>query len=280
MTDQQDELQARVADLEAKLREAEAQAAAKDAFIAAMGRELSNPLAPVLLAVERLRGKFGTGDKGGDKEGGGAGRMEAALAVLERAIESFERRTRVLLNLAEMKAGKPPAVAEAVDLTGLVWAAGERHADAARRAGCDLAVEAERGLVAAAHAESLAQVLDDLLANAFRFGAGRPVRLRAARDGAGVVISVIDHGPGLTAAEATHVFGLFHRPRGTLEPGFGVGLWVAAQLVSAMGGRIGVHTSPGDGAHFYVSLAAQPGAAIAPGPQNLQVRAEDAPHAG
>jgi signal transduction histidine kinase len=266
MTDQPDQLQAKVAALEAKLREAEAQAAAKDAFIAAMGRELSNPLAPVLLAMERLRHLFGTGD---------AHRMEAALVLLERAIETFERRTRVLLNLAEMTAGSTLAVAGPVDLTALVSAAGERHGDAARRAGCDLAVEAAPGLVAAAHAESLAQVLDDLLANAFRFGAGRPVCLRAARDEAGVLVSVTDHGPGLGAGEAERVFGLFGRPRGTLEPGFGVGLWVAAQLVSAMGGRIRVESTQGRGAHFHVSLAAPFGATIAPAPQNLQFRAED-----
>ncbi len=274
MTDQPDELQATVVALEAKLREAEAQAAAKDAFIAAIGRELSNPLAPVLLAVERLRSKFGTGEGGGD-----AGRLEAALVLLERAIQTFERRTRVLLNLAEMTAGKTFAVADAVDLTALVRAAGERHEDAARRAGCDLSVEAMPGLVAAAHAESLSQVLDDLLANAFRFGAGRPVCLRAAADGADVAIWVIDHGPGLDAGEAERVFGLFHRQRGTLEPGFGVGLWVAAELVSAMGGRIRVESTPGDGARFHVRLAAAGGAGIAPPPENVRVRSDDKQHA-
>jgi len=266
MTDQLDKLQAKVAALEAKLREAEAQATAKDAFIAAIGRELSNPLAPVLLAVERLRHLLGRED---------AGRMEAALVVLERAIQTFERRTRVLLNLAEMTAGTAPAAAEAVDLAALVRAAAERHGDAARRAGCGLEVDATPGLVAVAHAESLAQVLDDLLANAFRFGAGRPVLLRAAADGAGVAISVIDHGPGLSAGEAENVFGLFHRQRGKLEPGFGVGLWVAAELVAAMGGRIRVESTQDHGAHFCVSLAAHGGGGIVRTPENLQVRAED-----
>ncbi len=252
--------------LEAELREAEAQAAAKDAFIAAIGRELSNPLAPVLLAVERLRHLFGTAD---------AARLEAALVLLERAIEGFERRTRVLLNLAEMTAGGALPAPEAVDVTALLQAAGERHAEAARRAGCGLAVEAAPGLVAAAHAESLAQVLDYLLTNAFRFGAGRPVRLVAAPEERGVLISVIDHGPGLSAAEAARVFGLFHRPRGRLEPGFGVGLWVAARLISAMGGLIRVESRPGEGAHFHVSLAAPCSGAIAPHPENLQVVVTD-----
>jgi signal transduction histidine kinase len=265
MIDHLKDLQARVAALEARLREAETQAAAKDAFIAAIGRELSNPLAPVLLAVERLRSVFGTGD---------AGRMEAALVLLERAIEGFERRTRVLLNLAEMRAGVSLPTAGKVDVTALVTAAGERHADAARRAGCAFVIETVPGLTAAAHAESLAQVVDYLLANAFRFGAGRPVRLLAAPEAEGVRISVIDHGPGLSTAEADRVFGLFHRPRGILEPGFGVGLWVAAQLVSAMGGQIHVQSTHGCGAHFHVSLVAPSGGAIAPPPENLQVRPE------
>ncbi len=264
-----DHLLDRLAELESKLREAEADAAAKNDFIAALSRELSNPLAPVLLAMERLRAVVRAGD---------AQRTEAALLLLERATSGFDRRTRILLSLADITAGIAPPAPVEVDLSTLVEAAAGRHQAAARRAGCCFSAEVAPGLVVIAHAEQLSQVLDDVLANALRFGAGRPVRLcaraaDAALAGAGAaVISVIDQGPGMPAEEAARIFTLFHKPRGKLEPGLGVGLWVAARLVAAMGGRIWMESNPGHGAHVHVSLAAPAAAAIAPPAENRQAQ--------
>jgi signal transduction histidine kinase len=134
----------------------------------------------------------------------------------------------------------------------------------ARRAGCRLLAELQPGLTAIAHADQLSQVMDDVLANALRFGAGRPVRLSACPQEAGHVrISVIDEGPGMSAEEAARIFTLFHKPRGKLEPGLGVGLWVAGRLVAAMGGRIWMQSNPGHGAHVHVMLAAPDAAEIA-----------------
>jgi signal transduction histidine kinase len=165
-----------------------------------------------------------------------------------------------------------PAVV-ALDLQAVLEAAADRHGEMARRAGCPLRVEAVPGLVALASEAPLAQVLDYLLANAFRFGAGRPVTLRAAAGSAGqVVASVIDQGPGLDEAAAARIFQPFQQPRGALEPGLGVGLWVAAQLAAAMGGRLGVESRPGQGAQFRVTLATPEAAAVAPGAENVQFR--------
>ncbi len=253
-----DPLHARVAELEAKLLEAQAEAAAKDDFIAALSRELSNPLAPVLLAMERLRAILGALN---------APRAEAALLLLERATSGFDRRTRVLLSLADITAGIAPPAPALVDVSALVEEAAKRHEDVARRAGCHLLTELQPGLVAIAHEDHLSQVLDDVLANALRFGAGRPVRFHACADQDGqVLISVSDEGPGMTEEEAARIFTLFHKPRGKLEPGLGVGLWVAARLVAAMGGRILMQSRPGHGAHVHVILAASASPPIAPPP--------------
>jgi signal transduction histidine kinase len=251
-------------DFHARIAELEAAAAAKDAFIAGLSRELANPLAPVLLAVERVRAVANSGD---------AARLATALGLLERAIYAFDRRTRVLLNLADITAGVASPAPVALELAELLMSAADRHGDMARRAGCPLSVEADPGLLALASEAPLAQVLDYLLANAFRFGAGRPVTLRA-RPGADghVIASVIDQGPGMDEAEAARALQPFQQPRGVLEPGLGVGLWVASQLVAAMGGRLSVESAPGHGAHFHVTLATPEGAPVAPEAENLQFR--------
>jgi len=264
MTAHPDRLHTRIAELEAQLTEQEAVSAAKDAFIAALGRELSNPLAPVLLAVERVRAVAPSAD---------AGRLEAALVLLERAICAFDRRTRVLLNLADMTAGAPAPPPGPVEVARVLRAAMDRQAEVSRRAGCILSVDAMPGLRALANEESLGQLLEYLLVNAFRFGAGRPVILRArSADDGRVLISVIDRGPGMDAEEAANAFRLFDRPRDDREPGLGVGLWVASQLAGTMGGRLWVESELGKGAQFHVSLASADVSPVAPQTETLQVR--------
>ncbi len=251
MTSSATSAEQQIAALSARLKEAEAACAAKDVFIARISRELNNPLAPVLLAVEHLRALLPAGD---------VARLEAGLQRLEHATEAFARRTRVLLDLADLVAGLAPPATTSLDLSALVAGAASDAAEMARLAGCTLELAVAPGLAVVANAEALGQVLAHVLANAFRFGAGRPVCLSARPDGQGhVLITIADQGPGVAAEKAAGVFALSEKPRMPLEPGLGIGLWVAAQLVSAMGGTIGVESPPGQGAHFHVRLPS-PGA--------------------
>jgi signal transduction histidine kinase len=253
---------ATIAALSARLLEAEADCAAKGAFIAAISRELNNPLSPVLLAVEHLRSLLHSGD---------AGRLEAAMALLERATEGFSRRTRLLLDLADLSAGTPLFVPARFDVSHAVAIAAAESAEMARLAGCEQVLDIAPGLEGLGNAEALSKVLAHILANAYRFGAGRPVRIDAAKAHSGAcVITIADQGPGLAADQADSLFALFEQARAPLEPGLGIGLWVASRLVSAMGGTIGVQSSPGNGTHFRVTLAPHQSASVAPAPQNLQ----------
>jgi signal transduction histidine kinase len=256
-----------IEDLSSRLKEAEAACAAKDSFIAAISRELNNPLAPVLMAVEHLRALL---------PGGDAGRLEAAMQMLERATGGFARRTRVLLDFADLTAGAAPLQTTAVAISTLVAAAaGQEVAEMARLARCTLELDVAPGLVAVANADALTQVLGHILANAFRFGAGRPVRVSARQDSPdAVLITITDEGPGIDAAKAAGLFALFHKTRPPLEPGLGIGLWVCAQLVAGMGGTIGVQTDQGRGAIFHVRLPAPQARSVAPHAQTLQTHRE------
>ena len=255
-------IDARIDILSARLAELQADCAAKDAFIAAISRELNNPLAPVLLAVEHLRSLLAEGD---------AARLEAAMHRLERATEGFASRTRVLLDLADLSAGAAAFAIARLDVSAAVARAATDTAAMARLAGCALVLAITPGLEAPGNAEALGKALGHILANAYRFGAGRPVRLTAApaEDGASV-ITIADQGPGLEADKARSLFALFEQTRTPLEPGLGIGLWVASRLVSAMGGAISVESTPGQGTHFHVKLPAHRPASVAPAPQKLQ----------
>jgi signal transduction histidine kinase len=239
-------LEQQIEALSARLRETEAECAAKDRFIAAISRELNNPLAPVLLAVEHLRSVLPNGDMA---------RLTAAMQLLERATDGFAKRTRALLDMADLSAAAPPLPTVVLDMSALVIQAGSDAAEIARLAGCELELAVAPGLSAVANAEALEHVLGHILANAFRFGAGRPVRLSARLDVSGDPrITISDHGPGVSADKVASLFAL----------------WVSARLTGAMGGRISVDSLPGDGTHVHVSLPHAPPGSVAPAAQTLQ----------
>lgn len=222
--------------------------AARDEFIAALGRELNNPLTPLTVAAERVRSVAALGD---------ADRLEAALDMFERARIVFEQRTRALLTMVEMTQTAPQLSITEVDVAAILADAAARHGDQARRAGCSLQIAGASPLLARADAAALGHVLDQLLANALRFGAGMPVLLRAARrDDGRVTLSICDRGPGFATAEHEAAFGLLRRPRAAGAPGLGIGLWVSCQLAMAMGASMAITECPPWSACLDVTLPA------------------------
>ncbi|HEX8132345.1 MAG TPA: ATP-binding protein, partial [Actinomycetes bacterium] len=102
----------------------------------------------------------------------------------------------------------------------------------------------------------LDQVLTNLLDNARRYADGRPATLAGRAVEGRVELRVIDHGPGVPEAERERIFDQFYRLQrnGRGPEGTGMGLAICRGIVSALGGAIGVETTPGGGATFVVRL--------------------------
>jgi PAS domain S-box-containing protein len=100
------------------------------------------------------------------------------------------------------------------------------------------------------------QVIRNLLSNAAKYGGpGTTVEITAEADDNEVRIRIIDDGPGFPAEEAERVFELFFRSSATATAaGAGIGLFVCARLVRAMGGRIWATPRPSGGAEFGFTL--------------------------
>ena len=115
------------------------------------------------------------------------------------------------------------------------------------------------GLIALADSQRLTQVIANLASNAVKYGgAGGLVVFRASKIYDGVRIEVIDRGPGLSPEKQAQLFEPFNRlglERSTVE-GHGIGLALAKRLVELQGGTIGVVSTPGEGAAFWVELPA------------------------
>ena len=101
------------------------------------------------------------------------------------------------------------------------------------------------------------QVVRNLLSNAAKYGGtGSTVTILAEPGEGEVIVRVLDNGPGFPAEETNRLFELFYRSPGTAgaASGAGIGLFVCARLISAMGGRIWAAPRGDGGAEFGFAL--------------------------
>jgi len=239
---------ARRFEAERRARErAESAEAAKDEFLAILGHELRNPLAPIVSALELLKMR------------GGAPTRE--LGVIERQTRHLTRLVDDLLDVSRIARGtialekRPIDTAEvvqrAVEMTEPLFVARHQH----------LSIEVSAGLVLDADPERIAQVLVNLLTNASKYtpveGA---IELRARREGDRIAIVVRDTGMGIAPDMLPRIFDMFVQHRQPLDRsggGLGLGLTIVKSLVEAHGGQVFARSEgPGKGSELELQLPA------------------------
>ena len=237
-----------VTELAKARRTAEAANRAKDEFLAMLGHELRNPLAPILTALQlmNLRGHAGA---------------ERERSIIERQVKHVVGLVDDLLDVSRITRGKVQLRRDYVDIADVVAKAIEMTSPAIEERRHTLAVDVPRGIGTDADAARLAQVFGNLLTNAAKYtDPGGEIRVSAARDDDVVVVRVADSGRGIRPDMLPHVFDLFvqewqdsHRAQG----GLGIGLAIVRSLVEAHGGSVTVASDgPGAGSTFTVRLPA------------------------
>jgi two-component system, OmpR family, sensor kinase len=222
---------------------------ARDEFVAIAAHELRNPMTPILMQVHNLitaaRDPLRC-------------RLEVLgprLDLLEHAVRDFVRRSTTLLDVSRIAAGNLRIEPSKVDLSEIARGVVDRAEPAARLARSRLEADLQDGVVGMWDRLALEQVVENLLSNALKFGAGKPVTLTLRSDGQAAQLAVGDRGIGISEADRARIFQRFERAVTQREHGgFGVGLWLANQLVVAMGGTIDIESTPGEGATFLVRL--------------------------
>lgn len=215
------------------------------ALVSHASHELRTPLAVLKLELELALDPART-------------RVEMADA-LRSAVEEVDRLTRLasdLLVIARAGDGQLPVRRQRTDVAALVRAAGERFERIAHPDGRSVVVGAQEPLLAELDPDRLEQAVDNLLANALRYGAGT-VRIELyARDG-GIELHVSDDGPGFPVEFLQHAFDPFTRAEASRTgDAAGLGLSIVRAIAEAHGGRAGAENRPGGGAHVWVMLPA------------------------
>jgi signal transduction histidine kinase len=230
---------------------AEKASAAKSRLLANVAHEIKSPVGGVI----------GIGElwKGGQL--GPVSSSQAEMAdMLVRTARQVEALALDLLDLAQAESGAVKVELRPTDVTGVLEDVGRATAlrPDAKDIQLDVVSESD-GLVALADSQRLTQVIANLASNAVKYGgSGGVVVLRASRIRDQVRIEVIDRGRGLSVEKQTQLFEPFNRlglERSTVE-GHGIGLALAKRLVELQGGSIGVTSTLGQGATFWVELPA------------------------
>jgi two-component system, OmpR family, sensor kinase len=189
---------------------------------------------------------------------GTAASPEELVRLLSQIGQEADRMGRLvadLLLLARFDAGRP-LDRRPMDLASLA-------AEAVQRArikdpGRPFTLRAAEPVIIDGDEERLAQVIDNLLGNAIQHTPpGSPVTVTVTGGAGRAELTVADHGPGMTAEHAAHVFERFYRADGARirdRGGAGLGLAIAVSLAAAHGGEITVDTAPGQGAAFCLRL--------------------------
>jgi two-component system OmpR family sensor kinase len=185
----------------------------------------------------------------------GAGSPTEALSTIVTSAEQMRSITDDLLLLARSERGSLERRRQQVDLSIVAAEAADTVRAAHVRDGASIQLQLEADLVVAADERELARIIENLVDNAIRYGGERgPVTVRTRARERDVIVDVIDHGPGISAADRERIFEAVFRVRSDAgaPSGSGLGLAIATELAERNSGVVEVETAPGEGARFSV----------------------------
>ncbi len=242
----------------------------KDEFLAMVGHELRNPLAPIVTATSllRVRGRATTRE----------------LEILDRQARHLVRLVDDLLDISRITSGKLTLKRGRVDLGEVIAQAVESTSVLFDEKKLQLFIDIARPTaVVEGDRERLVQVVSNVLVNAAKFTPhGRAVFVTAAVEGGKAVVSIRDEGQGIEPDLLPRVFELFSQGRQSADRrngGLGLGLAIARSIAVAHQGEIGID-SPGPGRGTTVTLRLPAAPDVTAGVEDGALPQELSPRAG
>jgi PAS domain S-box-containing protein len=221
---------------------------ARDEFLSVASHELRTPLTTLMLQLDSLARS--TAGREMDE------RSRRRIGDAVRQAQRLDRLVGSLLDVSRISAGRLELELGDVELAELVRQAVERLGEHAQRAGSEIRVRADQTAQGQWDRARLEQVVTNLLANAVKYGQGKPIEVVVdVCEGDRVRLVVADQGIGVPLEQQARIFDRFHRAVSSRNfGGLGMGLYITRQIVAAHGGSIAVRSEPGQGATFIVEL--------------------------
>ncbi len=232
-------------------REAQESISAREEFMSIASHELRAPLNTLYLQIQSLL-------RAG-QQGGWASlpedRLRGGLSACDRHVRRLGELINKLFDVTRIAAGRLELHLEDVDLAAVGREVVGRFAEELQRAGCAVSLRADRPVVGRWDRVRIEQVVVNLLQNAVKYGAGRPIEIVIDGDERMARLSVTDQGIGIAPEHHQRIFERFARvaaDRGI--GGLGMGLYIVNKILAALGGTIQVYSDLGAGSTFLVEL--------------------------
>lgn len=219
----------------------------KNDFIAMVSHEIKTPLTSMSAILQMLQRKFAESED------------VLVPQLLDRANLQVKKMSKMIngfLNISRLESGKIQINRQAFNIYALIEEVvaeinltGINHVITMRKCE-DVVVMADR--------EKIDSVISNFLSNAIKYSPkGSQVTVDCYKQDAQVCVRVSDQGLGISKADCMHVFDRYYRVESDLisqASGFGVGLYLSAEIVHHHSGRIWVESEVGKGSQFYFSL--------------------------
>lgn len=228
--------------LRARVDQLELAIVARDRFIAAVGHELRNTMAPLALLVESVS-------------------MSSDPAVLARRMDMLARNLKQLSatldrvqDVAQLRSEKLVLTREPVDLSEVARTVVAERAEDALAANVELQLDAPASVVGNWDRSRVRQITSHLVSNAVRHSGGGPVEVSVRNDDAHAILDVADRGRGIEESRRARLFDAFDFAEPKRGAGLGVGLWIVHTLCQKLEGSVALVADHAPGARFRVAL--------------------------
>lgn len=228
----------------------------KDEFLAMLGHELRNPLAPISTALGLIRRENGN-------------MADKYHQILERQVAHLSRLVEDLLDVSRITRGKIELSRESLRIGSVITRAVEAASPLVEQRQQRLSVAiSDDGAQIYGDLTRLTQAFSNLLNNAAKYtDVGGEIRVNARTSDNHITVTVADNGVGISADLMPKLFRIFEQGRTTIdrsEGGLGIGLALVRNLVELHGGTVSASSDgPGRGSMFTVTLPLASGEEVA-----------------
>ncbi|WP_345214890.1 MtrAB system histidine kinase MtrB [Georgenia halophila] len=232
-------------------------------FVSDVSHELRTPLTTIRIAGELIHDAKDDFDPA----------VRRSAELLHAQLDRFESMLSDLLEISRFDAGAAVLEAEQRDLRNVVQHVVEMTGILADAKGTELRIHlSDQPCTADIDPRRVERIIRNLLSNAIEHGEGRPIDVTVGVNDAAVAVRVLDHGVGMDAEAAKHVFDRFwraDRARARTTGGTGLGLAISMEDTHLHNGTLEAWGRPGVGAAFLLTLPRRAGTVITMSPLPL-----------
>ncbi|WP_408095983.1 PAS domain S-box protein [Peredibacter sp. HCB2-198] len=223
----------------------------RDEFLSIASHELKTPLTSLTLQNQMRKRQL-------EKDKSKVLNEKTILKMIEADDRQLRRINRLIddmLDIARIRAEKLTIHKEQFEFCAFVKDVIERLNPQMQAAGCELTAHFCPSVTVVCDSYRIEQVVVNMLTNAMKYGAGRPINIEVTSNNLKVSLMVHDQGPGIDTKDLERIFQRFERAvTGREISGLGLGLYISRQIVELHDGALFVTSEIGRGSTFIMEL--------------------------